>query len=169
MGELVKIATTQAGATLYLNMKLLKEPDRIFSVLNQITPIDKNVFWASIAKNNDPYEVIKRKLSLAEAEKISALSLPGAGLEEERWRYYPAENLASHVIGFVTQPPQASIGQYGIEKHFDETLKGSAKKISGDRDAKGIVLAFTSTVSGGGGAGQDIVLTLEPDVQKEAE
>ena len=169
MGELVKIATTQAGATLYLNMKLLKEPDRIFSVLNQITPIDKNVFWASIAKNNDPYEVIKRKLSLAEAEKISALSLPGVGLEEERWRYYPAENLASHVIGFVTQPPQASIGQYGIEKYFDETLKGSVKKISGDRDAKGIILAFTSTVSGGEEVGQDIILTLEPDVQKEVQ
>ena len=168
-GELAKAATTQVGASLYLNMKLLKEPEKIFEILNRITPLDKNLFEKAANKKEDPYEIIKRKVSFADAEKISFFNLPGVGLEEERWRYYPAENLASHAIGFVSQPPQNIVGQYGIEKYFDETLRGSAKKISGDRSAKGIVLAFASAVGESEEAGQDIVLTLEPGAQKEAE
>lgn len=168
-GSLAKAATTQAGASLYLNMKLLKEPEKVFNALNKITPIDKNLFEKAVSKENDPYEIVKRKLSLAEAEKISALGLPGVSLEEERWRYYPAETLASHAIGFVSQPPQEIVGQYGIEKYFNEALRGSAKEISGDRDAKGIILAFASSAAEGETAGRDIILTLEPGVQKEAE
>ncbi len=168
-GELAKAATTQVGASVYLNTKLLKEPEKIFEILNKITPLDKNLFEKAANKKDDPYEVIKRKVSFTDAEKISALNLPGVGLEEERWRYYPAENLASHAIGFVSQPPQNIVGQYGIEKYFDETLKGSAKKITGDRSAKGVVLAFASAIGESDEAGKDIVLTLEPGVQREAE
>ena len=170
-GNLVKAATTKVGALVYLNMKNLKDPEMVYSKLNAITPLDRVTFNKLIAKINDPYEILKHKISRDEAEKIAILSLPGVGLEEERWRFYPADNLASHVLGFVapTESEHSMEGQYGVEELYDTALRGASGKIAADKDANGLLIALSAQFKEEAKEGEDIILTLEPTLQKNVE
>lgn len=170
-GELAKAATTKVGATIYLNTKLLREPDAIFGKLNSVTSIDKDLFYKIVEKTNDPYEILKRRVGWEEAEKISALKLPGVGVEEERWRHYPGEALGGHVLGFVSSLDlqEEPSGKYGVEKYYDGALQGTRGSVSGDRDAKGFLIALTEGLKIDAAEGEDIVLTIEPMLQRVAE
>ncbi|MDP3059057.1 MAG: stage V sporulation protein D, partial [bacterium] len=44
---------------------------------------------------------VARKVSASEATAVRALNLPGITFQIETRRYYPYQNLASHVLGFV--------------------------------------------------------------------
>ena len=170
-GELVKAAATKIGATIYLNMKLLNDPDGILSKLDSITPVDKGLFYKIIKKTNDPYEVLKRRVGWEEAEKISALKLPGVGIEEERWRYYAGDALGGHVLGFVSAEDsnEEPSGKYGVEKYYDGALRGESGSVSGDQDPKGFFIALTDELKVDAAEGEDIILTIEPSLQRVAE
>lgn len=49
----------------------------------------------------------------------------GINIDEDKKRYYPYDNLASHVVGFTGADTQ---GLYGIEKEWDSVLEGTARK-----------------------------------------
>lgn len=139
-GELQKAASIKVGATLYLNTKLLQNQEELFGKINQITPLDRTLFDQIAKKTNDPYEILKKQLSQEEAERVLALDFPGVGLEEERWRFYPAGSSASHLLGFVSSASGEPAGQYGVEKYYNGVL-----------------------------GGEDIVLTVEPVLQRAVE
>ncbi|MDP3935189.1 MAG: penicillin-binding transpeptidase domain-containing protein, partial [Candidatus Giovannonibacteria bacterium] len=170
-GELVKAAATKIGALLYLNTKLLKEPENVFNKLSAVTPIDRVLFDKISAKINDPYEILKHRLSQEEAEKIAVLNIPGVGLAEERWRFYPMGASTGQVLGFVSSlsAAEAPAGRYGAEKYYDDILKGAKGSVSGDKDAKGILIALSKNLNAGPIEGQDLILTIEPAVQRAAE
>ena len=166
-GERLSAATTKVGARIFIDMRALKDEDAVFKKLSEITEINRETFDKILKKPQDPYEILKRRINLAEAEKILAMRLPGVGLEEERWREYHGGVSAGHVLGFVSAFENK--GEYGIEKYFDEILKGRRGSVSGDTDARGLLLALTDPTEIDAEAGSDIVLTLEANVQKEAE
>ncbi|KKT83177.1 MAG: beta-ketoacyl acyl carrier protein synthase II, partial [Candidatus Giovannonibacteria bacterium GW2011_GWC2_44_9] len=170
-GELVKAATTKIGALLYLNTKLLKDPENIFNKLNAITPIDRVLFDKIANKTNDPYEILKHRLNQEEADKISVLNLPGVGLAKERWRAYPMGDTGSQILGFVSSlsAEEEPVGRYGAEKYYDDSLRGAKGSVSGDKDAKGILIALGEDLRAEPAEGQDLVLTIEPTVQRTAE
>ena len=168
-GEPYRAAETKIGALLYLNTKLLQNPGDTYNKLNAITSIDRDLFDQIINKNNDPYEILKHRLPQEEVERVLSLGLPGVGLEEERWRFYPSDFRASHVLGFVSAASDKSAGQYGIEKYYDETLRGIRGQILGDKDARGILIALGNYLKVEPEEGEDVVLTIEPVLQRTAE
>lgn len=164
------IATTKNGHLLYLNNKLLQNPTDVFNKLNAITPIDKNIFSKIIQKANDPYEILKHRVSQEDGDKIAALKLPGVALENESWRFYPENNFASHILGFVASSDTADLeGKYGIEKYYNQSLNGERGKIMADKDAKGFLIALVNQLKTEPKEGESIVLTLDPDLQKFVE
>ena len=164
-GDLTTAATTKVGALIFLNTKLLKNPSEVYTQLNSITPINQNEFFKIAAKQNDPYEILKHKISLDEASKIAELKLSGVGLQEERWRFYPAENLASHLLGFVSSADDSPEGRYGAEKRFNSLLEGITGKIKAARDARGTLIALSEQFKTNAEEGEDIILTIEPIAQ----
>jgi len=64
-----------------------------------------------------------RHMPPEEAAHIKALGIPGVYLQREYWRYYPAGEVAAHVVGFTTVDDQ---GQEGLELGFDQLLNGEA-------------------------------------------
>ncbi len=75
-----------------------------------------------------------RKVSEETAEKIRELNLPGVQIAEDSKRYYPMGAFASHILGFTGIDNQ---GLSGIEKVYDELLKGQRGSIKFYADAKG--------------------------------
>ena len=71
----------------------------------------------------------------AEAQKIRALEIPGVYLTREYRRYYPAGEVAGHILGFTSVDDE---GQEGLELAFDHWLAGEdgAKRVIQDRYGK---------------------------------
>lgn len=75
---------------------------------------------------------VRRHVSPELAEKVMALGLPGVSLQREYRRFYPAGEVAAHVVGFTNVD---DVGQEGLELAFDEHLRGEpgAKRVIKDR------------------------------------
>jgi len=75
---------------------------------------------------------LKRHLSPEEAEAILALNIPGVYSQREYRRFYPAGEVASHVLGFTNIDDR---GQEGLELAFEGWLQGKpgAKRVLRDR------------------------------------
>ena len=76
-----------------------------------------------------------RHMQPAEAQKIRALEIPGVYLMREYRRYYPAGEVAGHILGFTSVDDE---GQEGLELAFDHWLAGEdgAKRVIQDRYGK---------------------------------
>ena len=94
---------------------------------------DKNELTRRITSNLErEFLYVARHLQPAEAAKIKALGIPGVNLLREYRRYYPAGEVAGHLLGFTSVDDE---GQEGLELAFDHWLAGEAgqKRIIQDR------------------------------------
>lgn len=79
-----------------------------------------------IAKyKNKQFTYLKRHLSPMLAEEILALRIKGVYGQEEYQRYYPAGEVAAHVVGYNNVD---GAGQEGIEKAYNNILQGQDGK-----------------------------------------
>ena len=72
-----------------------------------------------------------RHMPPEQAAHIKALGIPGVYLLREYRRYYPAGEVAGHIVGFTTVDDQ---GQEGLELGYDQLLNGEdgAKRVIQD-------------------------------------
>ena len=66
---------------------------------------------------------LKRRLHPETAAKVEALKIPGVSLQKEYRRFYPAGEVAAHLIGFTNID---DVGQEGLELTYNEWLSGEA-------------------------------------------
>jgi cell division protein FtsI (penicillin-binding protein 3) len=94
---------------------------------------DKTELARRLTSNLDrEFLYLVRHMQPAEAQKIKALGIPGVYLMREYRRYYPAGEVAGHILGFTNVDDE---GQEGLELAFDHWLAGEdgAKRVIQDR------------------------------------
>ena len=97
---------------------------------------DKTELARRVTSNLDrEFLYLARHMQPAEAQKIRALEIPGVYLMREYRRYYPAGEVAGHILGFTSIDDE---GQEGLELAFDHWLAGEdgAKRVIQDRYGK---------------------------------
>lgn len=122
-GTEVAAAVMQGGWRIALNPKLLENPEVVYEDLSKVTTIEKDRFFASAAKKDDPYEEVAFRLSDDEAEAVRNLKIQGVTTVREEWRLYPAADLAAHALGFVAYQGDKKNGVYGLERYYEDTLR----------------------------------------------
>jgi cell division protein FtsI (penicillin-binding protein 3) len=93
---------------------------------------DQDFLARRITSNLDrEFLYLVRHMPPDQAARVKALGIPGVYLLREYRRYYPAGEVAGHVIGFTTVDDQ---GQEGLELGFDQLLNGEdgAKRVIQD-------------------------------------
>jgi len=131
----------------FASPKKITDFEKTSQILSEILNLDKNFILEKLKKDKDKfYSLLKKNLSPEEVEKLKNLSLEGIFVDKERGRYYPQENLASQVIGFLGAEGK---GQYGLEESFNDILENGQ-----DAELK---------------KGPDLILTIDYDIQFEAE
>jgi cell division protein FtsI/penicillin-binding protein 2 len=133
--------------------------------------LDSEIFenlLSKLNKEDDPYEPLKHKVDLETVEEIKKLGIKGINSRKELWRYYPDSSIESHFLGFVRNEDEKSVGQYGIEGYFNDTLSGTYGYLFGEEGAKGgqIVLGNMDFVEAQDGS--DIYLTIDRNIQFKA-
>jgi len=104
---------------------------------------------------------VKRHISPSLADQVKALKLPGVFLQREYRRYYPAGEVAAHVLGLTNVDDR---GQEGLELTLNDFITGipGAKRIM--QDKKGQVVAELEMLRTPR-PGQNIRLSLDRRVQ----
>ncbi len=121
-GSLVSAAVMQTGWRIAIKPLEILDENAVYETLQAITPIDRERFFASVEKKDDPYEEMAFRVSDSAASQIRVLKMPGVLLVSDQWRFYPGDTLAAHVMGFVGFKGQTRVGVYGLEKSWQDSL-----------------------------------------------
>ncbi|PID99853.1 MAG: hypothetical protein CSA81_14360, partial [Acidobacteria bacterium] len=143
--------------------------DKLSRELAEILELEENEIKEKLSKQDDPHEVLKRKLTDEEFEKVNKLQAEGIYFEDESWRFYPGGELAAHTIGFVSYPEEEAEGQYGIEREFDSILKGEAGFLEEEKDTFGRWISLGKKRLTPAQDGSGLVLTLDHAIQSRAQ
>jgi len=121
-GVLVSAATLKSGYIVAVNPGVLTDPDLVYSKINELLPIPRDVFMTKATKKGDPYEEVATRVDLDIGQKIADLKIPGLQVFKERWRFYPGGNTASHVVGMMGFKGDEYAGRYGLERQYEKEL-----------------------------------------------
>lgn len=108
---------------------------------------------------------VKRRVSPEIINQVKALELKGVDFLTETRRYYPGKDIAGHLLGFAGYDNQ---GLEGIEKYYDDVLKGPDETLIFMRDAVGRPF-YMSEPEGDGQDMKNLVLTIDKDIQYKAQ
>lgn len=137
--------------------------------LAEILSLDKKALIKKFENDKDRFEILKRRLSEVETEKIRSGKFAGIYLLPESFRYYPGGELASQTIGFVGSDGEIFKGRYGIESYWEEELKGESGSLSQERDTRGRWISITDRELSPVRNGVSLILTLNHTIQYEVE
>lgn len=182
----VVIATNKAVFQLYLDPELIKDKeDEVLYKLSKILAEDfgnlKERYYLA-RKTFLGRVLIKRNLNWDEIAKIMVRKyyLPGVEIEVEAERYYPYGEVYFHLVGYVSKITweeyknfrgngyfiEDYIGRAGIEKAFENRLKGKNGAIEIERDAYGRlgkIISRSNPISG-----ENLILTINHNLQMKA-
>lgn len=150
-GNTLPAALDQEFPIIYAVPTAIKNPETAAATFAPILNMPAATLQAIFSRPKDQYELLVNKADPAVAQKVDSLNIPGVYTTYEPERYYPLSTIASQVIGYVG--PNASgtgeSGKYGLEKYYNGLLEGNS--------------------SSGGAGGTDLVTTIDPNIQIEAE
>jgi len=160
------IAINKNFYNVYAVPKDITEKEETAESLALLLGIDANTIKERIYKENDPYEPLKNKVSEDVVGQIKELNLKGINFETIQRRYFPANEMACHLIGFVRQANgEADKGQYGAEEAYNQELSGKPGKAIVEKDSNGQIIPASKEIIEKPEDGADLVLTIDPNVQ----
>src|SRR6185312_1057445 len=149
--------------------------DSVFAVPSEIPDQANTARLLAHILKGDPKEIlarfessrsfawIARKLDNNTSARIRSLNLKGIYFEKEPKRFYPKNDLAAQVVGYVGMDDE---GLAGIERAFDQRLRGRPGKMLITMDARH---RWVGRVEKNPEPGQNLVLTIDEDIQHIAE
>ena len=165
-----RLSTILENDPVAIRARLLRRPLRYVPIMGKLPPeLSKKV------------RELKEKYAQKVKEQMAALKLTTKGaiakiedpyraiaLIPETWRFYPDTRIASHVVGFVNALKEP---QYGVERTYDASLRGTEGLIASVKDPFGgqNFLAVYDQKSIEAEDGATIVLTIDRFVQAKVE
>ena len=146
-----------------------KDQEKLANELSLLLNLDKEIILQRINKKDDPYEPLVNKADPEVVDKIKSLNIEGLETSLKEWRYYPKNELASHLIGFVGMTEDGNVGQYGLEGYYENELKGKTGLLEGEKDTSGYGIPFLSHNLEPAQDGSKIILTIDQNIQFKAE
>ena len=113
------------------------------------------------ARRGREFVYLRRQVTPAVARRVRALGLPGVGLLREYRRYYPAGEVAAHVLGFTDVDDR---GQEGLELALEEILRARPGRKRVVRDRKGHVIKDVELIQAPR-PGRDVILAMDRRLQ----
>ena len=159
------LALSMESQSVYARPHRVQDPEQLSQGLARIL----NLRGADVKQkltSDKPFVWIKRQVSSPEAEKIQALNPTGIGMFYEPNRYYPQNQLAGQLIGFVGRDSE---GLEGLELKYNDYIRGEAGSSVTERDALGRRVLVQGIEGLRIPPGSDVHLTLNTSIQHIAE
>ncbi|MCL5056644.1 MAG: stage V sporulation protein D [Actinobacteria bacterium] len=156
-----ELVTSVSSDSVYTIPYQVKNPGETADLLAPLLEMDRDRLYKILTRKSC-YEWVKRKVSPEAAARIRDLKPGGIHLVEESRRFYPHETLAPHLLGFTGVDNQ---GLMGIEKTYDDVLRGQPGRILVEHDAAGRNVPDPIHRYYPPEQGNSLVLTLDSNIQ----
>lgn len=126
------LAVSTPVESVWVNPQELGGEQQRIPELAALLSLDSSKVQQLLARRADrEFVYLRRHLSPALAEKVTALKIPGVYLQREYRRYYPGGEVAAHIVGFTNID---DMGQEGLELAYEDWLGGEpgAKRVIKD-------------------------------------
>lgn len=154
------LATSVEKYNLNIVPKNLINPGETARLLAPIIGVKEEEIFNKINNKKLYIPPLKKRLDKETADKIRSLNIDGILLLPENVRFYPENELASHLLGFVNSE---GVGKYGLEGYYNSELKGAGGKILAEKDTFGRIIS--SYKDEGAIDGSDLYLTIDHNLQ----
>lgn len=112
------------------------------------------------ADPNAPYVLLAANVDQSIGEQVAALGEFGVSADPHPLRYYPHNELAAHVLGFVNAEGRA---YYGVEEFYQKFLTGATTIRNLEATEEPLPASFQSYIPSP--VGRDLILTLDMGIQ----
>ena len=154
------------------NLKQLK-PEEISTSgpndesLAEILGVEPELIEEKAQRKNSYYEVLKKRVDRQTYERVVKFiqdnDVSSISLVETTKRYYPYNNLASSLLGFVNDMNQ---GAYGLESFYNSVLSGTSGRLVAARNGLSGDMPFEYQKLYEGTDGNSLVLTIDATIQQ---
>lgn len=156
-GNNIPAAINKAYPTIYVAPKEVEDVAEGSALLSNALGLDIEKIKTSLAKNNDPYELLAKRATTEEVQRVKDANVRGVYIDSDDYRFYPFGTLAAHVLGYVgSGSDNKEVGRYGIEAQYEELLAGSVGEVRGDKIEKPT-------------PGKDVKLTIDRNIEARSE
>jgi len=157
-GNKLAVAVEKNFPMIYAVPKVIDDAREAYNRLLQILPDISPNLEKKFSDKSNSYVLLKRKAAQSVADKITQENIKGIFSDSKPERFYQFGSLASHVLGFVgpNSGDNGESGKYGLEKFYESSLNGIPGKTEGGK------LIQPQN-------GEDLILTIDPNIQKQAE
>jgi cell division protein FtsI (penicillin-binding protein 3) len=112
-------------------------------------------------RRDKEFVYLERHMMPERVSRVEALDIPGLALEREYHRFYPAGEIAGHVLGFTNIDDR---GQEGIELAYNDWLSGSAGRKRVIQDQLGRRIEDVELLKPAQ-PGRDLALSIDRELQ----
>jgi cell division protein FtsI (penicillin-binding protein 3) len=146
--------------SVFIMPKELKDKKRTVKKINKILKnIDTSNLLNKLHKRTR-FTWVARKVELDKKTLNKLSALDGVYIDKVPKRFYPNNELASQLLGYVGVDNK---GLAGVEFELDNDLRGKVKKIKYIKDAKGRAIKYENLDRNK--SSQDIILSIDKDFQ----
>jgi len=156
------LAVSTPVESVWVNPQELGNEQQRIPELTRVLQLDRDHVQHLLASRADKeFVYLRRHVSPALAEQVAALKIPGVYLQREYRRYYPAGEVAAHIVGFTNID---DVGQEGLELAYEEWLRGVAGAKRVIKDGKRNIVEDVESIKRPR-AGKDLVLSIDRRIQ----
>lgn len=159
--EPVLVAGNKDWYFVYASPKEIENVEEAAEVIAEGLSLDKEELIEEFKKDS-LFFLLRKELSNQEIEFVENLGIKGIYLDKERYRYYPHNELAGDVLGFVNTEGK---GVYGVEGYLNDILSGQTTWIRKKINPFGYPTEKNLIAPQGG----DVYLTIDENIQIKAE
>ena len=168
-----EIAVSATAETVFISpaeIETDEDAETVAKILSEVLELEYDSVISKTKNKKSYYQVIKKKIDVDAAtrlrEKIKEHGVRGIHLTEDTKRYYPYGSFAAQIVGFCGDE---NTGLFGIEKKYENVLKGMPGRVIAAKNARGTEMPFQYEEYYDAQNGQNVVLTIDETIQQVLE
>jgi len=169
--EPIIIATSTKEEYINKYLKKLDKPGDPYEPLeNKVSEENLLKLYAYLA-NSTTTPVLADELEMKNERVVykndnkKELTVPGIDFDLKKYRYYPENEIASHLLGFVTYVDEEEQGRYGLEEFFNEELFGKYGSVKSEKGGASNMMIVNEREYVKPVGGSDIILTIDRNIE----
>jgi cell division protein FtsI (penicillin-binding protein 3) len=156
------LAVSSPVVTLWANPSVLAQSPQVWPKLARALDLNEGELGERIKRySTKEFMYLRRHMPPQDADKVLVERWPGVYGKTEYQRYYPAGEVAAHLVGFTNVDEQ---GQEGMELAYDEWLQGDAGAKQVVKDLKGRIIKDDGLIKAPE-PGSDLMLSIDLRMQ----
>ncbi len=159
----ITLAENKQSYAVYIRTRVVKDIERTAEILSSSLGADYDTLLKKMRSDSVSEITVKRQVSPEKIKELAAFSLDGVYFCRDSERNYPYGDSLAQILGYVSADGS---GQSGLEKKYDEYLKGYDGEILYEadlvgKDIKGSAARYVPATNG-----LNLKLTVDYEIQR---